>query len=210
MLDWAALESTFDWPSEETRSAGGGRSRPLLLALALPDQAVELVVLAAELRGRLLGRGVAGAMARADSVAVRVASLPVAAHHPDHHQRAGEDQGDEEQLSHDCRRSVGARFASFTATWTVAATAATQKIITKLIQAQSHPLIQPCITGLLLLTPEVSPSAPVPTSGTPAYPVGITTDLCGAASVYASAGANPFTLTAGRAFGTDERIAWPR
>jgi hypothetical protein len=55
-------------------------------------------------------------MARADSVAVRVASVRVAAHHPDHHQRAGEDEGDEEQLSYDCRRSVGGRFASFTAT----------------------------------------------------------------------------------------------
>src|SRR6266540_1483567 len=83
--------------------------------------------------------------------------LRVAAHHPDHHQRAGEDEGDEEQLSYDCRRSVGGRFASFTATWTVAARAATQKIIMKLIQAQSHPLIQACITGLLSLLAKCPP-----------------------------------------------------
>src|SRR6266511_3918377 len=58
-------------------------------------------------------------------------------------------------------------------------------------------------------TREVSPSSPVPTSGAPAYPVGITTELCGAPSVYAAVGASPCTLTAGRAFGTGERIAWP-
>jgi hypothetical protein len=40
----------------------------------------------------------------------------VAPHHPDHHQRAGENEGDEEQLSHNCLRSVGGRLASFTAT----------------------------------------------------------------------------------------------
>jgi hypothetical protein len=50
------------------------------------------------------------------SGAARVATVHVPAHHPDHHQRAGENEDDEEQLSHSRLRPVGVRVASLTAT----------------------------------------------------------------------------------------------
>jgi hypothetical protein len=46
---------------------------------------------------------------------VRVATVTVATHHHDHHQRAGENQNDEEQVPHSCLRSLGGRVANLTA-----------------------------------------------------------------------------------------------